>query len=172
MPLGPSPSAPSLPSWYAIRSWNSRISSSKDGYLKKKKCMYCWLGVRTRFSLPYLLVCLGSAATSVVWWCKIFSPEQINFSPVECTSWQGICCYRQTTLWVWGRMTSVIWYDNWTLALFVICNGRSRQDASNPEKCFINAANHNISSPNSASWQSDKWTYYVVSSDFAGFWDG
>ena len=53
---------------------------------KKKKCMYCWLGVRTRFSLPYLLVCSGSAATSVVWWCKIFSPEQINFSPVECTS--------------------------------------------------------------------------------------
>ena len=55
-------------------------------------------------------------------------------------------------------MTPVIWYASGTLTLFVICNGGSRQDASNPEKSFINAANHNISSPKSAYWQSNKLT--------------
>ena len=34
--------------------------------------------------------------------------------------------HRQTTLWVWGRVTSVIWYASWTLTLFAIWNGRSR----------------------------------------------
>ena len=51
------------------------------------------------------------------------------------------------TLWVWGRVTSVIWYASWTIPLFVICNGQSRKEASDPEKCFINTADSNISSP-------------------------
>ena len=59
---------------------------------------------------------------------------------------------RQTTLWVWGRVTSVIWYASCTLTLFVICNGRSRQDASDHVKCFINTAKGNISSPKSVRW--------------------
>ena len=45
-----------------------------------------------------------------------------------------------------------------TRTLFVICNGRPRQDASDPEKFFINSANRNISSPKSAKWRSDKWS--------------
>ena len=45
-----------------------------------------------------------------------------------------------------------------TRTLFVICNGRPRQDASDPEKFFINSANRNISTPKSAKWQSDKWS--------------
>ena len=52
--------------------------------------------------------------------------------------------HRQTTLWVWGRVTSVIWYASWTLTLFAICNGRSRQDESVPKKCFINTANRDF----------------------------
>ena len=59
---------------------------------------------------------------------------------------------RQTTLWVWGRVTSVIWYASWTLTLFAICNGLSRQDASYHVKCFINTAKGNISSPKSVRW--------------------
>ena len=65
-------------SWYAILSWNAKISLSKDGFLKNKMDIY-WLSVRTRRSLPYLLVCWGSTVISVGWSCKIFSPEQISF---------------------------------------------------------------------------------------------
>ena len=68
---------------------------------------------------------------------------------------------RQTTLWVWGHVTSVIWYASCTLTLFVICNGRSRQDESDPKKCFINTAKGNISSPKSVRWI--KFTYLRVS---------
>ena len=63
-------------SWHAIRSWNATISSSKDGYLERKNvCTADWVYVLS--SLVYLLVCSGSTALSVGWWCKIFSPEQI-----------------------------------------------------------------------------------------------
>ena len=44
MPLGPSPSAPYC--WYAIRSLNAKISSSKDEYLKRKNlCTADWVYV-------------------------------------------------------------------------------------------------------------------------------
>ena len=55
-----------------------------------------------------------------------------------------------------GRVTSVIWYAGWTLTLFVICNDRSGQDASDPEKCCLNTANRDVSSRKSMRWQSDK----------------
>ena len=76
-------------------------------------------------------------------------------SALKASAWTW-WAHRQTTLWVWG-VTSVIWYASWSLTLFVICNGRSRQDASDHVKCFINTAQGNISSPKSVRWI--KFTY-------------
>ena len=77
-------------------------------------------------------------------------------SALKASAWTW-WAHRQTTLWVWGRVTSVIWYASWTLTLFVICNGRSRQDASDHVKCFINTAQGNILFPKSVRWI--KFTY-------------
>lgn len=40
----------------------------------------------------------------------------------------GMSCYthRQTTLWVWGRVTSVISHGNWSLTFTVLCSRWSR----------------------------------------------
>ena len=46
-----------------------------DIWKEKNVCTADWVYVLS--SLVYLLVCSGSAALSVGWWCKIFSPEQI-----------------------------------------------------------------------------------------------
>ena len=52
----------------------------------------------------------------VLWGPKEQNSSDVNFSKF---------IHRQTTLWVWGRVTSVIWYASQTLTLFVICNGWS-----------------------------------------------
>ena len=74
----------------------------------------------------------------------IYTPDDVN-SPTNLRAPYDLT----DILWVWGRVTSVMWYAS-CLTFFVICNGRSRQDASDPEKCFINTTTSNISSPKSA----------------------
>ena len=52
----------------------------------------------------------------------------------------GSCNSAMTVIALDDHLTAGAWDAcDWTLTLFVICNSWSRQDASDPEKCFINS---------------------------------